>query len=89
MPSLYRNLTKPGSDKPLDEQIQWYTTHAGYRVVERNEFGASLVKPKGFSVVWAIVWFILGIFPLFIYIAYYVAKKEPSVYLSAPGAPAT
>ena len=44
---------------------------------------AQMVKPRGgFSVVWAVIWFILGIFPLIIYLFYHAAKKDKALYLS-------
>ncbi len=54
----------------------------GYRVVSQTETSAQLLKPKVFSFVWAFVWFLLLGFGVLIYIFYYMAKKDKTVYLS-------
>lgn len=75
-----RNLSRPGKDKPLQEHINWYVSQ-GYRVVSQTETSAQLVKPKQFSFVWALLWFLcLGI-GLIVYLLYYATKKDQSVYL--------
>lgn len=77
-----RNLSRPGKDKSLQEHIDWYVAQ-GYRVVSQTPTSAQIVKPKTFSFVWAFLWFLcLGI-GLIVYLLYYAAKKDQSVYLIA------
>jgi hypothetical protein len=54
----------------------------GYRVVSETETSAQLVKPKAFSFIWALIWFLLLGFGVLIYIFYYMAKKDTVVYLT-------
>jgi hypothetical protein len=54
----------------------------GYQVQMRGPTYAQLMKPKRFSVVWALLWFLLFGFGLLIYIVYFLAKSQPTVYLS-------
>ena len=57
----------------------------GYRVTSRTETTAQLVKPKEFSLLWALVWLgltlcLLGV-GILIYLLYYLAQKDKTVYL--------
>jgi uncharacterized BrkB/YihY/UPF0761 family membrane protein len=54
----------------------------GYRVTAETDRSAQLVKPKEFSFIWALIWFLLLGFGVLIYIFYYMAKKDSVVYLS-------
>lgn len=79
-----RNLSRPKKEEPLQEHINWYLDQ-GYRVASQTETSAQLVKPKGFSFVWAFLWFLcLGV-GLIVYLLYYAAKKDESVYLVTDG----
>ncbi len=42
---------------------------------------AQLVKPKKFSFLWAILWFLLFGVGLVVYLLYYAGKKDQTVYL--------
>ena len=53
----------------------------GYRVVSQSESAAYLVKGKKFSIIWALIWFVLAIFPFVIYLLYYTFKWNHRVYL--------
>ncbi len=53
----------------------------GYRVVSETETSAQLIKPKVFSFVWAFVWFLFLGVGVLVYIFYYMAKKDQTVYL--------
>lgn len=56
-------------------------TRKGYRVVSQTDTTAQLVKPKTFSFLWAIIWFLaLGI-GLLVYLIYYWSKRDQTVYL--------
>lgn len=53
----------------------------GYRVASQSESAAHLVKAKKFSIIWALIWFVLAVFPFVIYLLYYVFKWDHRVYL--------
>ncbi|HEV2034223.1 MAG TPA: hypothetical protein VGU71_08495 [Candidatus Dormibacteraeota bacterium] len=56
----------------------------GYRVVSQSELAAHLVKAKKFSIIWAIIWFVIAVFPFVIYLIYYMFKWEPGLPHSRP-----
>ena len=58
----------------LGREINRYVRQ-GYRVVSRTDTTAQLVKPKEFSLFWAIIGF------LFLYLLYYLSKKDETLYL--------
>ena len=64
----------------LQGQIGVYVGR-GYRVVSQTETTAQLVKPKVFSCFWAIVWFLLAVFPFIVYIILYAAKRDNQIYI--------
>jgi hypothetical protein len=70
----------PGSDK-LEEMIRRYTV-GGYRVVNQTTTTAQLVKPKEFSAIWAVLWFLVFGFGVLVYIFYYMGKRDTIVHLS-------
>ena len=74
-------IGKPGADKPLQEHIGWYVKQ-GYHVVSQTEASAQLIKPKRFSLVWAFLWFLLAGVGVIVYLVYYLAKNDKTVYLS-------
>jgi len=64
----------------LDREIAYYVRH-GYRVVSRTDTAAQLVKPKRFSFLWALLWFLLAGGGLAVYLIYYAAKRDAQVYI--------
>ena len=64
----------------LQAQINEYA-RKGYIVQSQTETSAQLVKPKVFSFVWALLWFLLLGIGLLIYILYYLSKNDQTVYL--------
>ena len=64
----------------LESSIVYYVRQ-GYRVGYQTEFSAQLLKPKQFSLLLAIVLFLFYIIPFVIYLLYYAAQKDKSVYL--------
>ena len=64
----------------LSHEINKYANF-GYRIVSRTETSAQLVKPKEFSFIAALLWFILLGVGLIIYLLYYLSKKDDAVYL--------
>ncbi len=64
----------------LQREIDSYIKK-GFRVISQTETTAQLLKPKKFSFLWAILCtFVLGI-GLLIYLIYYWAKRDETVYL--------
>ena len=74
-------IGRPNAEAPLQEHIGWYVREQGFIVVSQTETSAQLVKPKGFSLMWALLWFLLLGIGLLVYIFYYVSKKDQTVYL--------
>ena len=74
-------IGKPSAEAPLQEHIGWYVRQ-GYRVVSQTGTAAQLVKPKRFSFVWALGWFLLFGIGLIVYLLYYAAKKDKAIYLT-------
>ena len=53
----------------------------GYRVESRTPTTAQLVRPKKVSFLWALLWFLLFGIGILVYVAYYLAKSDQTVYL--------
>ena len=53
----------------------------GYEVTTQTDDSAALVKRKRFSFLAFIVLFVLGVIPGIIYVAWYAAKKDDTIYL--------
>lgn len=82
MPTLMQMVSHPGADDPLEKHIAWYVGQ-GYHVVSQTETSAQLVKPKRLSIVWALIWLIVGMgLGLILYLLYYVSKRDKQVYLT-------
>jgi len=64
----------------LNREIQKFVKR-GFRVTARTDTTAQLVKPKKFSLLWAILWFLFFGIGLIIYLLYYAAKKDETIYL--------
>lgn len=78
---MAEELNERGRNEILVQQISRYVT-VGWQVKSQTETTANLVMPKKFSFWWALLWFLLGIFPLVIYVIYYANKKDRSLFLS-------
>ncbi len=76
----YRWLPAPMGN--MDGRIAQYTMR-GWQVVSRTAEGAQLRKPKTFSLVWSLAWFLLFGVGVLVYVFYYAAKKDEVIYLSA------
>ena len=74
-------IGKPGAEAPLQEHIGWYVRQ-GYRVASQTETTVQLVKPKRFSFVWALGWFLVFGIGLIVYLLYYAAKRDQALYLT-------
>jgi hypothetical protein len=64
----------------LDEAIQGYLFR-GFFVRLRTQTTAQLVRPKRFSFIWALLWFLLFGIGIIIYLIYYAAKRDEGIYL--------
>jgi LysM repeat protein len=68
----------------LERHIR-HLVRRGYRVTSRTEVTAQLVKPKEFSLLWALIWLgvtlcVCGLGILF-YLLYYLVQKDKTIYL--------
>ena len=65
----------------LQKEIGRYI-RKGFRVVSQTDTSAQLVKPKRFSLLWAIIWLILAVLPFILYLLWYLSRKDQVVYLT-------
>ncbi len=70
----------PAAREILQQAIAGYV-RSGFQVLSQTDYSAQLVKPKKFGCVVFAVLLILGVLPGLIYIGYYAAKRDQSVYL--------
>ncbi len=69
----------------LEREINGYLSR-GFQVQSQTETTAQLVKPKRFSLLWAVLWlFVFGV-GLVLYLLYYLSKKDETIYLEVGGA---
>ncbi len=64
----------------LQQEITKYV-RKGFHVVSQTETTAQLVKPKNFSLLWALLWFLLFGIGLIIYLIWYWSRRDQTVYL--------
>ena len=64
----------------LDAEVTRFVRR-GFRVQSRTDTTAQLVKPKKFSLGWAVIWLLCAVFPFVVYLLWYAAKKDEQVYL--------
>jgi hypothetical protein len=71
----------------LTQTINLYVMQ-GFAVANREAHGVTMVKPKQFSVVWAVVGFFLCLLPLLVYLIVYATQQDQVVMirLLSPGA---
>jgi hypothetical protein len=74
-------LAPIGSVGALQAVIADYTRH-GYLVVHQTPTSVQLVRPKSFSFLWAILWFLLCGVGVLVYIFYYLGKSDEQKYFS-------
>jgi len=65
----------------LEEQVQ-QLTRFGYAVTSRTESQVHMFRPKKFSAVWAILWFLVCGVGVLVYIFYWMGKKDDVATLS-------
>jgi len=59
----------------LEEEVQTYARD-GFFVQNRTATTAQLVKPKKFSFIWALLWFLVFGVGVLVYLIYYASKKD-------------
>lgn len=64
----------------LENAIAYYVRQ-GYRVVSQTENTVQLIKPKQFSLLAAIILVLIYILPFVLYLLYYLAQKDKTVYI--------
>ncbi len=88
-PSDTRLVLRTGSEHPLpesertrilDEEIATYMRD-GFFVRQRTAAAAQLTKPKVFSFVWALLWFLAFGVGIIVYLIYYAAKQDEGRYV--------
>jgi hypothetical protein len=86
-------VLRQGSERPipeaersrlLDEEVGTYM-RKGFFVRQRTTTTAQLVRPKRFSFVWALLWFLLFGVGIVVYLIYYAAKQDEGRYLEVDG----
>jgi len=65
----------------LQREIAGYVKR-GFVVQSQTDTTAQLIKRKKFSFLWALLWFLLAGVGLVVYLIWYAAKRDQSVYLS-------
>jgi len=84
-----RMVLRSGFDEPvseaqrsqeLEEEIAQYM-HDGFFVRQRTATTAQLVRPKKFSFIWALLWFLLFGIGIVVYLIYYAAKQDEGRYV--------
>jgi hypothetical protein len=84
-----RILLKAGSKSPvseeersrrLEEELQQYARD-GFFVQNRTATTAQLIKPKKFSFIWALLWFLVFGIGILVYLLYYAAKQDEGRYV--------
>jgi hypothetical protein len=84
-----RLVLRPGFNEPVseaernrefEEEIAQYL-HEGFFVRQRTATTAQLVRPKKFSFIWALLWFLLFGIGIVVYLIYYAAKQDEGRYL--------
>lgn len=69
----------------LEQEIQSYVRR-GYRVLSQTDTSAQLIKPKKFSFLLAVLLFIIMVLPFILYLLWYMASKDKTVYISVDAA---
>ena len=64
----------------LDAEVMKYARR-GYEVRSRTQTAAQLVRPKKFSFIWALLWFLVFGVGILVYVLYYLGKSDQTVYL--------
>lgn len=68
------------TDETLDNLISRYT-RKGFKIVSRTQTTAQLVRDNKFSCLIASVTFLFFAIPFFIYLFWYLSKREKTIYI--------
>lgn len=81
---LRAGYTEPVSDaersRELEGEIAQYMSD-GFFVRQRTAYTAQLVRPKKFSFIWALLWFLVFGIGIVVYLIYYAAKQDEGRYV--------
>lgn len=77
-----QQIATPEYRKQALEYCVAHLVRQGYRVVSQTDTTAQLVRPKGFSCLWATLWFLLFGIGLLVYVFYYMGKEDDVAYVS-------
>ncbi len=75
-----QELSRSERTELLQREITKYVRR-GFHVVSQTDTTAQLVKPKKFSLLWALLWFLLFGIGLIIYLIWYWSRRDQTVYL--------
>ena len=67
--------------KNLEQQVNFLIQNEKFQLVDKTETTARLERKPSFSILSAIVFFLLGIIPGVIYVVWYLAKPKEIVFL--------
>jgi hypothetical protein len=83
---LAANLSRMTVDsvQAMDQAITSYITQ-GFMVVNKTATSVTLVKRKQFSVLWAVIGFVVCVLPLLIYLIVYAAQSDQVVEIVVVG----
>lgn len=65
----------------LQREIASYVKN-GFIVVSQTDTTAQLIKHKKFSFLWAVLWFLVFGIGLIVYLIWYAAKRDTTVYVT-------
>jgi len=81
---LRAGYTEPVSEaertRELEEEIAQYMRD-GFFVRQRTAYTAQLLRPKRFSFIWALLWFLVFGIGIVVYLIYYAAKQDEGRYV--------
>lgn len=76
-----RSLTTDERKNILEQRLQGYAKE-GWRIASQSDTTAQLMKPKQFNFVLAVIFLLLGGIPFVIYLFWYLAAKDKTLYLT-------
>lgn len=73
------------SQQEMESAIQGYVAQ-GFNIASRTPTSVTMVKRKEFSVLWAVIGFLVCLLPLLIYLIVYAAQSDQMVTITLAGA---
>jgi len=77
-------MASSSNQAALQRMIARYTRY-GYRLDSETETSASMVRPKKFSFLPALLWFLVFGVGVFVYIFWYMSRSDDTLYLHTEG----